>query len=620
MVGGIAGTMEVFFLALLNPLAGLFLAIHTWQIKYTSQVMLEAIPALTSLVAVLAYRKSKSRWNGWMVLTAVTFGLAVAAKYPYGLVGLVILGHWLWSTFPREEQKTPIRMVRWLRPAILWLLLSFVVFFLFDPYLWPDPINRLKDSLLYHGGYATSEAVQETGYPMWQQLNWLFESVPWSPGVFLFSFDLGIAILAGLGLPRLWRKQRVFALWFLMVLAFLLIWPTKWPQYVLMLTAPLTFSAAEGFQQFITEPIFEILKRAWTHKASRVKQRSWNAKDNRRALPWMMPGLVALGVITLFPLIYQGAMAITDFNILSIRDGLRGGVMREAWLGLTGQVDPVQLSIDQQGRIQSTDVVADRGEVRHLNTTRTTGIFNGKDVHYSGFNILTGVFQAIGGDVIVFELLWTFLTVGLQTAFGLLVAMALTRRGIRFARWWRTIYILPWAIPEFIGALVWLNAFEHSNGWVSLLLMHPFNWAQNANMSLVIMVFCAVWLGWPFMMLAATAGLKALSKEVYDAAAIDGASGWLQFRSITWPLVLPLLAPAILIRSIFAFNQFYLFYVLNPPLSTFASISYYLFNTNTGAGLFSISAALNIIAVCFLLGIIVWLNRWNRAAEEASYA
>jgi ABC-type sugar transport system permease subunit len=113
--------------------------------------------------------------------------------------------------------------------------------------------------------------------------------------------------------------------------------------------------------------------------------------------------------------------------------------------------------------------------------------------------------------------------------------------------------------------------------------------------------------------------LKALPKEVYDAAAIDGASGWIQFRSITWPLVLPLLAPAILIRSIFAFNQFYLFYVLNPPLSTFASISYYLFNTNTGAGLFSISAALNIIAVCFLLGIIVWLNRWNRAAE-ARYA
>ena len=67
------------------------------------------------------------------------------------------------------------------------------------------------------------------------------------------------------------------------------------------------------------------------------------------------------------------------------------------------------------------------------------------------------------------------------------------------------------------------------------------------------------------MMLATTAGLKMTPKEVYDAAAMDGASGWALFRRITWPMVLPLLAPVIILRAIFAFNQFYLFYTMQPP-------------------------------------------------------
>ncbi len=104
---------------------------------------------------------------------------------------------------------------------------------------------------------------------------------------------------------------------------------------------------------------------------------------------------------------------------------------------------------------------------------------------------------------------------------------------------------------------------------------------------------------------------------------MDGAAGWRQFRWITWPLLLPLLAPAIIVRSIFAFNQFYLFYTMrvNPPTVTLATASYYLFApTSYYGGQFAVSAAINIFTVLVLMGLIMWLDRWSKAAEGVTYA
>lgn len=74
------GTLEVLVLALVNPLAGLFLAIDTWQIKYTSQIMLESLPSFTSLLAVYGYLKSRRKLNAWLLLSSVSLGVSVAEK------------------------------------------------------------------------------------------------------------------------------------------------------------------------------------------------------------------------------------------------------------------------------------------------------------------------------------------------------------------------------------------------------------------------------------------------------------------------------------------------------------------------------------------------------------
>src|SRR5512136_1425914 len=99
----IFGTLEVLVLSLINPLAGLLLAEHTWTIKYTSQVMLEALPALTSLLVVVFYLKSKGKFNKWALLSAIMLGLTAASKYPYTMVGVAVLIHWLWDSWPGRE-------------------------------------------------------------------------------------------------------------------------------------------------------------------------------------------------------------------------------------------------------------------------------------------------------------------------------------------------------------------------------------------------------------------------------------------------------------------------------------------------------------------------------------
>lgn len=83
---------------------------------------------------------------------------------------------------------------------------------------------------------------------MWQPFVWLLGSAMYQYQFYYFLVDPLIAVLAIYGLRPLWHKQRVFVLWLIMGLIFLLLWPTKWPQYILILTFPLCLAAAEGFK------------------------------------------------------------------------------------------------------------------------------------------------------------------------------------------------------------------------------------------------------------------------------------------------------------------------------------------------------------------------------------
>jgi 4-amino-4-deoxy-L-arabinose transferase-like glycosyltransferase len=248
------GALAAGLLALLQPLAGLLLAIHTYTVKYTSLVMLEALPAFTSLAAVVCYvRGSETQRAGWWAASSALLGLTAAAKYMYAVIGVAILADWLLA-LRREPASWPAR----LRAPLLWGIGSLLVFYAAYPYLWPDPVWRLRESIFFHADYSTSVSVTSMAYPFWQPLAWLTNYIPADvpqARPYLFRVDPLITLLALVGFDRLWRRQRVYALWLAIALVFLLLWNTKWPHYVLLLTAPLCLAAAEGALRLAALPL-----------------------------------------------------------------------------------------------------------------------------------------------------------------------------------------------------------------------------------------------------------------------------------------------------------------------------------------------------------------------------
>jgi len=594
-LNAIFGTLTVAILALISPLAGLSLALHTLTIKYVSQIMLEAFPALTSLIMALSYlqwkKGNRSTPNGWLILSAISLGLTAASKYLYCVVGIAILIDWALDA--KEQNSAKVSM----RTAFLWCIFAIALFFVFDPYLWPNLITRLSESVFYHSGYASGSAeVQNAGYPIWQPFSWLFFSPYWwHEGVFPFPFDPFISLLALFGLKRLWKKERLYILWLGIALTFLLIWPTKWPQYIVILTVPLSLAAAES--SFLLR---DNLMEWWLTRKTRVKAH-YDKIQTRHALPWLVPGLIAFAALTIFPLLFQLAVSFISLNGNTLRDGFQGGIWREFWGGITGQISPSAFAED------------------------------GK-VHFIGFRWYADIFNWVGGmGLPFFNTLWTILSVSLQTILGVGAALLLWQRGIKFRKGWQALFILPWAIPEAIGTMLWLNIFAPVSGWLVLAIEKfgpamPFSffkdWERSQNMSMIILLITALWYGFPFMMLAASAGLKLLPHEVFDAAAIDGATVWQTFRCVTWPLLMPLVVPAIIIRAIFAFNQFYLFqmfYFIDDKFNMFtlARLSYFLvYDWRNFTG----SAIVNIITILFLMVFIVLFNRWSKAGEGVTYA
>lgn len=161
--------------------------------------------------------------------------------------------------------------------------------------------------------------------------------------------------------------------------------------------------------------------------------------------------------------------------------------------------------------------------------------------------------------------IWTFVNVVFHILGGLGLALLLNR-DLRFKGLYRTLLVVPWAIPGVIVAFVWRNEFHFQYGFVNAVLrgigLEPINWLRDPFWAFVAVVIANVWLGIPFMMVIILGGLQSISPEYYEAAEIDGASWGQSFRNITLPLLRPVLAPAIALGIIWTFNKIELIYIV----------------------------------------------------------
>jgi len=219
--------------------------------------------------------------------------------------------------------------------------------------------------------------------------------------------------------------------------------------------------------------------------------------------------------------------------------------------------------------------------------------------------------------------MWTVLNVSLHVVIGLFLALLLQSETLRGRSIYRVLLIVPWAVPNYITALIWKWIFNTqygpANAFLALIGVGPVDWlGRSFWTNFVANLVTNTWLGFPFMMVISLGALQSIPHELYEAAKIDGASRWAQFRHVTLPLLKPALFPAIILGTIWTFNMFNVVYLVSggaPDNKTNILITeaYRLFRVLKNYGM---AAAYSLIIFAILLVYTTLTNRYTKAHES----
>lgn len=163
--------------------------------------------------------------------------------------------------------------------------------------------------------------------------------------------------------------------------------------------------------------------------------------------------------------------------------------------------------------------------------------------------------------------IWTAAVTGGEVVLGFILAMLLNAKlpGQTLAR---ILVLAPWAIPPVIKGLMWRLIYHPdagllNNSLVGLgILSQPISWLTSYTWALPAVIVVGIWASLPTTTIVLLAGLQAMPQELREAAAIDGASSWEQFRSVTLPLMRPVLVSIAALQMMWNFNSFGLVFVL----------------------------------------------------------
>ncbi len=181
-------------------------------------------------------------------------------------------------------------------------------------------------------------------------------------------------------------------------------------------------------------------------------------------------------------------------------------------------------------------------------------------------------------EVFVWNLVFGALSVVLPFALGLLGAMTLQHKTMRGTRFYRSILILPYAIPAFLTTLVWQGMLNTQFGFVNQVLLNGADiaWLSDPWLARFSVVFVQLWLGFPYFLIVSTGALTAIPDDVLEAAKVDGASVTQTFWQVKWPLLLVAVSPLLIASFAFNFNNYNVIRFLTDggPTDTTAAVSY----------------------------------------------
>jgi arabinogalactan oligomer/maltooligosaccharide transport system permease protein len=303
--------------------------------------------------------------------------------------------------------------------------------------------------------------------------------------------------------------------------------------------------------------------------------------EYRTAYAYTMPANLGMLVLVFFPFAYGVALSFTNANIYNVDKSIF-----DTWIGLQNYVDIV------------TNF--------HLAHRTAEGlVWDYQNFYYT----------------LLFTIVWTVSNVAIGVSLGLTLALILNLPGFALKPFYRVLLILPWATPNYITALIFRGMFHQQFGVINQIFQlvgaHPVAWFNQPFTSFLAVLTTNGWLSFPFMMVISLGALQSIPGDLYEAARVDGASRWQQFRSITLPSLRPALVPAIILSVIWTFNQFNVIYLVSAgePAGATEILITQSYKLAFEQYRYGYAAAYSMIIFLILFAYGTWQNRVTGATE-----
>ncbi|PAF39697.1 sugar ABC transporter permease [Terribacillus saccharophilus] len=259
-----------------------------------------------------------------------------------------------------------------------------------------------------------------------------------------------------------------------------------------------------------------------------------------------------------------------------------------------------------------------------------------KLVEWVGFSTFKEIFtvdiwRSTFFDVLAWTVVWTLVASTLQVALGIFLAVVVNQKEIRFKKLFRTILVLPWAVPGFVTILIFAGLFNDSFGAVNndilaVLGIDAIPWLTDPNWARFALIMMQGWLGFPYIFLVTTGVLQSIPEDLYEAATIDGASAFSKFRHITMPMILLSISPIIITQFTFNFNNFNIIYLFNAggpavPDSTAGGTDIlvsWIYKLTMQSSQYALAAALTIMLSVVVVSIALWQFRKSSTFKEGA--
>ncbi|HIA3891707.1 TPA: ABC transporter permease subunit [Klebsiella pneumoniae] len=374
--------------------------------------------------------------------------------------------------------------------------------------------------------------------------------------------------------------------------------------------------------------------------------------------PYLMitPGFILLVFVVIFPILFGFAIAFTNYNLYHTPPA-----KLVDWVGLKNFINTQKIRIgtdptyapfeskNAQGELVGFDIDLAKELCKRINT-QCTFVENPLDALIPSLkakkidaimsslsitdNIFTlSIWRSTFLDVLQWTVVWTLLATTLQCTVGVLLAILVNQKDLRFKPLIRTIFILPWAVPGFVTILVFAGMFNDSfgvinNAILSFFGISPKAWLTDPFWTKTALIMMQTWLGFPFVFAMTTGVLQAIPDDLYEAATMDGASAFTRLRTITLPLVLYAIAPIIITQYTFNFNNFNIIYLFNNGGPAVAGsnaggtdiLVSWIYKLTMSSSQYAIAATITILLSIFVVGLALWQFRATKSFKNDDMA